>query len=410
MKKLFSVIMIIMLSGCKNTVSLTEPSNIVKSQNEVKNNTNIELTTTQSIISTSLPIILDNTSSKPTSPISSTTINVQLNLASSLPITGYNYLTTTGISPFYLANKKLYFFSDNSKKLWSMDLSTNAKKIVLSATLTDPDSLLYGLNFGNDDRYIIVYDSSRTNLGTSYLIDSKTDKILYKIQANKNHMQTIWLAANEDTLILEQLVFDPATNCAWSSLEKQSISTGQKQELDKICTLNDYMWFRSQINNNTLIVEQDYPTIKGGGNNVMKIDIRKNTKTLLTNDQISAMPIISDQYIVWKKAKRFETTTRFEAVSIRNNTRRIFDFGQNMLDPSYINSQWLTIKPEEYPSLIVFLYDLSSERVYKLTDPQNPKNSCGFAQVYGDLVVWNCWTESESNKQTQTFIYWAIIR
>lgn len=71
--------------------------------------------------------------------------------------------------------------------------------------------------------------------------------------------------AEGDQMVLAQLVHPGNGKCDQSILMLANLRTAEKQELDRVCSVDHYLWAFPQLSGNKLIVEQDLPDIRGGG-------------------------------------------------------------------------------------------------------------------------------------------------
>lgn len=211
--------------------------------------------------------------------------------------------------------------------------------------------------------------------------------------------------ADDDWVVWTRTEHSKDAGCDVSILAMQNLKTGQMRELDRVCTATNYSWALPHLWGDKLIVEQDLPNSKGGGNNIYLFDLTTGKRTALTENRSSSMPTMSGRWLVWKNAPRFFAGNALVIYDLVTGQR--WSIRSPLNDPSdpLVAGHWLYWGAGPRPFVG---YNLESGTFLTVATP-GVDEAFDSVAVAGNIAAWDRHPNFSSGKLTDHILEWRTL-
>ena len=223
------------------------------------------------------------------------------------------------------------------------------------------------------------------------------------LQTVTRFLQVPDVGLSGDWVVLAQLAIDKSLPCKnTTTLEIRNLRTGEQRTLDERCT-TDYLWFAPKISGDNVIVEQDFPDAKGGGNRVVLFNLQTNTMTPLT-DIGHSEPRISNVYAIWKNARRFDYAKQVGIYNLHDKHIQVLTL-PDIAPKAYVNESFVYWWPS--PLQPLYAYNADQQELIQVATPASGE---GFwlINMYGNMIVWQR-DPNATGIPEHTFIEWREL-
>lgn len=335
------------------------------------------LAPTRPLLPTITPTQADNSSSPPDIK--------QLPTPIALPAGNIHQLEQPAISWIALDDTYIYWTTyAEPGRLMRYPLAGGSTEVVVTTQLDAGD--LTTVRPIRTGEWLIFVDAAYPAMGTPYLLRAynlQDARDLVLLDSRDGRLSTPFLDADGNRVVWTLTEHFDQGRCTESVLGLYDLATGGLQEIDRICTQDNYLWNFPRISGDYLVVEQDLPDSKGGGNNIVLHHLGSGESTALTNNGRSSMPDISGPWIAWKDSPRFEVAKRSYVYNLQTGKHQIIEIGYN--GPSLVDGRWLYWQLVPFSPL--YVYDLQRDRLYIAAAPGSNEN-LGAAVVSGRTAAW----------------------
>lgn len=195
-------------------------------------------------------------------------------------------------------------------------------------------------------------------------------------------------------------------NCAQSILAVRNLVSRENRELDRVCITSEYKWANPQISQDKIIVEQDLPTNKGGGNDIYLFDLSSGKRTALTNNRSSSMPSLSDKWLVWKNAPRYNNGDVLIIYDLNSGQKRSMHAPFEYPSDPRVKGHWLYWLPQATKPFIAF--NLETGRFLTIATPGKDEVFDSVA-IVGNTAAWDRHPDFSSGKLVDHFLEWRAL-
>ncbi len=213
--------------------------------------------------------------------------------------------------------------------------------------------------------------------------------------------------ADDDWVVWTRTGHPRDANCDQSILTRRNLKSGEAQEVDRVCTVNNYMWVLPKLSGDKLVVEQDLPDSKGRGNNLYLFDLYTGKRTPLTDNRASSMPALSGKWLVWKDAPRFAFGNVVIIYDMTNS--QMHSLRPPLNDPSdpLIAGHWLYWRPLGNQPFVV--YDLEKGQLMKIATP-GANEAFDSVAIYENIAAWSRNPDFSSGGSHDHILEWRTLQ
>ncbi len=195
-------------------------------------------------------------------------------------------------------------------------------------------------------------------------------------------------------------------NCVQTILSLQNLQTDEQHEIDGQCIEANYKWSNPKLVGRTLIVEQDLPEEKGGGNNIFRIDLETNNRTVLTNNGTSSMPQFNSKWLIWKGGRRYSLGHRIVIINLTNNEKRVLEAPVAEPSDPFLIEDSIYWYPNGFS--LFFVYDLQKGQMLKNSLP-DAKQAYDAVAVSPKWIAWSRDPDTDSVTAHDHFLEWRAF-
>lgn len=212
------------------------------------------------------------------------------------------------------------------------------------------------------------------------------EQVVLKGSGNRAYVFGLNISVDNDWVAWSRTIPNGQGTCDESILGLSNLRTGEQVELDRACT-EQYMWSIVSLSNQTLVAEQDFPDVKGGGSNLYLFeDFHTGHHKALTTDGRVSMPRVSYPWIVWKNDLRFNWGHTDSIYDLSSKTQHIVMIPAESPPDPKLEGQWLYWFFGDMASGIT-LYDLKREQVWNIPAPK--EGVLGTVAICGKWIAWS---------------------
>lgn len=216
-----------------------------------------------------------------------------------------------GVDTVVLADDSIYWTSySNQSQLFRRLIDGGEPEVVVSSSYQDEGARVdISLPLISGD-WLLYMDGTDLN-DTTWQVRAKNrvsgaEQVLFDSEGRAISQLGPWYDIEGDWVVWSNVLLDENGECNPAILGLINLRTGEKQELDRACSKDNYAWFFPAISNNIVVVERDFPDSKGLASNIYLFDLTDGTRRQLTTTGTASEPDISYPWVVWKVGRRYE--------------------------------------------------------------------------------------------------------
>ena len=338
---------------------------------------------------------------QPSNPSLLPTINA--NILSSANVHSYDLGGHAGMSALH--NGYLYFtYFASPSQMFRLPLfadDPSPQEVIVSDF---PDGSLDGASFIFDGNWLIFMDmplSGNNNIWkvrAFNLITGEDQTILDEPGDNMSWPGPIF-SADGDWVAWTRNSFSQSLNCTVNTLGLTNLKTHEVRELDQHCADYKWIWSIVRLAGSNLIVEQDMADNLGRHNHIWLFNLADNSKKIISGNFDGSMPVVSNPWVVWKVAQRYNKGTNLSIYNLDDGSMKQIETCPANLDPSdpSLYEDWITwVCTVPRASDKVYAYHIPDGNQITMS-PSNTDQGIGSLEINDGWIAWDIGTKIHEN-------------
>jgi len=258
--------------------------------------------------------------------------------------------------------------------------------------------------------WLIFLDTPRSAEGVTWTLralnlSDGTEQVVIEEAGDRTSWPGPLVDADGDWVVWSRTSRSEDKDCVETILAMYNLRTGERRELERSCAEDQHMWVFPHLSDDLLVVEQDLPDSKGGGNNIYLYDLTSGERTALTEDGRSSMPAISIPWVAWKAAPRFSYGPTL-LYNLDTEEQEVIHCPRcSQLGPQ-LAGHWLYWQPSAKKPL--YVYDLEAEQLLLVATPGENEDFEDVG-IYDDTIAWCLDLDSEHAPPEDYLLEWRTL-